>query len=279
MSDLEKITPPEAVYRFNGEDLELTEQRDYYVAMHNDVAQKQFFLEGKNAGKQGKPEATELEPIELDIMTFCQVCGISNDSKSTSYNYFKSVVEKLAGRVLWMYDRDNGTETTVRYIDRVIMKRGSGKVIIKLDELLCPYLINLAGNYFQFSIHNIIAMRSSYAIRLYKLLKSYYFRYYKIKFSLDTLKMYLDAGSYNKLSNFKARVLEPALQEINEYTDLKVSAEYEKTGKTVTHVIFTMQELQKPNNPGLLQEHWDRYQSVEAEIEKNKLPKAAPQKM
>lgn len=267
-------------------DLELAQARDYYVVQHNDLVQKQRYQLDRNGGlsltlteekilaymiSQIKPDAKTLEPLTFDIKTFCEVCGLPTSQGVNFYNQLKAVITKLAGRVLWLSDRESGEETTVRYIDRAIMHKGKGQVKIRLDEMLGPYLLNLAGNYFQFSYHNILAMKSKYGIQLYKLLKSYAYNYPRIKFSLEDLKEHLDAASYANFANFKKKVIGPALKDINTYSDLAVTVEYEKTGRAFTHVIFTMKSLEKPRTPEDAEEAQRRYSNAEREIDPDQL--------
>lgn len=257
---------------------EVALEREYYVVQHNDMVQKQRFTTGKNAGNsltvteekvlaflisKIKPDATSLEPIEMEIKTFCEVCGLGKGSTDNCYPHVKAAVEKLAGRVMWLYDDNTKSETTVRYIERVTMYKRSGKIRILFDPMLEPYLINLAGNYFQFSYHNILAMKSKYGIQLYKLLKSYYFRYPCLRISVEELKASLDATNYVKVSHVKEKVIEPALRDINTYSDLSVNIEYEKQGRTITHVVFSMNNLEHSRNEQHQREAQRRYYNAE----------------
>lgn len=273
-------------FSVSSHDLEIAQARDYYVVQHNDLVQKQRYTLDRNAGSslsateekvlaymisQIKPDATALEPITLDIKTFCDVCGLARGSTDNCYPFVKAAIEKLSGRVMWLSDKERGSETTVRYIDRAIMYKGSGKVQIRLDEMLGPYLLNLAGNYFQFSYHNILAMKSKYGIRLYKLLKSYYFMYPRVRFSIEDLKMNLDAATYGQFKHFKEKVLTPALRDINTYSDLVVTVEYIKTGRSFTHVVFSMKDLEKAKSPEAIEEAQRRYWNAEREIDPDQL--------
>lgn len=263
--------------------LEIYQARDYFVAVHNDMVQKQIFAPEKNAGNslttieekilsylfsQIKPDATDLEPITLDIKTFCEVCGISRGPTDNWYPFLKSAITRLARRMMWLQDRETGKESILRYIDDAIIEKKNGKVEIILSKKLAPFLLGLNGNYFQYSYHNILAMKSKYGIMLYKILKSYSFRYPNVKFNIDDLKISLDAttASYSNFNTFKKKVLEPALQDINTFSDIEVKADYIKTGRGYTHVIFTIKDLRKSNDPKVWHEASRRYANVEKEI-------------
>ena len=75
--------------------------------------------------------------------------------------------------------------------------------------------------------------------------------------------MSLDAVNYDKISHIKEKVLEPALRDINAYSDLRVDVEYEKTGRTISHVVFYMQNLEKAKDRDKAKEAYQRYINTE----------------
>lgn len=109
-----------------------------------------------------------------------------------------------------------------------------------------PFLLELAkqaemGEYYTgYSLQYILPMSSQYSPRLYELLKSYQKNNREWFFNIEELKRILDAQSYDRWPDFKRRILEPAVNEINEYSDLNVAYDTEKEGRKVTRVIFYM---------------------------------------
>lgn len=267
-------------------DFELSQERNYYVVQHNDLIQKSDYSLIDRAGKsltlseqkillyiisKIKPDAAALEPIVFDIQSFCDVLGIPSTGSGRNYQRLKNDILHLASRVMWLCDHQSGDEVTVRYIDKARIKPKVGKIELQLDEDLRPYLLNLANNYTQFNLHNVLRMKSQYGVRLYQLLRSYVFTGSAVRFALDDLKGNLDATQYANLKDFKSRVLTPALKDINTYSDLAVSVEYEKTGRTTTHVVFTLQDLEKPRSPEAAAEAQRRYTNVEREIDPDQM--------
>ena len=60
--------------------------------------------------------------------------------------------------------------------------------------------------------------------------------------------MGLDDGEYKAMNDFKKRVLDLAVNEINEKTDLTVSYTQEKRGRTITGFKFTVRTKDKPKD-------------------------------
>ncbi len=280
--DKSPIDEPMAI---TSHDVEIGEARDYAIVQHNDLIQNARYKLEKNSGtaltiteqkillyiiSKIKPNAKELEPVIFDIKTFCEVAGMKA-TDGDNYKLLKAAITKLLSRVMWLYDSEAGTESNVRYIDRVIMQRRNGRVTIRLDDMLRPYLLNLASNYTQFSLHNILCMKSKYGVMLYQLLKSYAFKGPRLKFNIEDLKCRLDCLTYANFTNFKQKVINPALKDINNYTDLQVSAEYVKTGRSFTDIIFTMRDLDKSPRLEDREEAQRRYSNVEREIDPNQM--------
>lgn len=83
-------------------------------------------------------------------------------------------------------------------------------------------------------------LNSKYSLALYELLKDYQNLWYII-FKVDELKktLWVDhMKGYKVFSEFRKRVLNPAVNEINEKTDLKVSYEWKKQGAEYIEIEF-----------------------------------------
>ena len=59
---------------------------------------------------------------------------------------------------------------------------------------------------------------------------------------------------YERLGNFKARVIDVAVSQINEHSDLAVRYEQRKTGRTVSHFKFVFEPKEKPPQPAQAEE-------------------------
>ena len=185
-----------------------------------------------------KPDDTEIKETEISIIDFCKVCGIDYTKNKATYSYVKSILKNLADKSNWI-EFEPDTETLVRWIDTLSIHKGSGSVKISLSRNLAPYLIGLRKQYTQIPLFNILPMKSKYGIRLYEILKSYANLGSK-RISIDELKKRLNAESYKDTSNFKKKVLFPALKDIEEYGDIKVSTIFIKTKNKITHIEFVI---------------------------------------
>jgi plasmid replication initiation protein len=116
---------------------------------------------------------------------------------------------------------------------------------IKLNSDMKPYLLNLRQNYTQYTLDNILSMKSIYGVRIFELLnekiklRTLPRKGMDIEMSLQYIRECCDCeNKYERFSQLKTRVIDRAVEEINRVTSYKVSYDYIKTGKAVTGINF-----------------------------------------
>jgi plasmid replication initiation protein len=228
------------------ERLELAEIRDYQVVKANDLIQRSRFQLSSQEQKivlylisKIKPGDKEFQKYSFEIQEFCKLCGIENPS-GVDYKYLKDTLQKLRDKSFWV-KQDNGGETLFAWIDGVTVSPRSGTVSIRLNENIKPYLLALQQKFTHYSLVYILGMRSQYAIRLYELLKSYEFRG-RWQVGIEELKELLSAENYKLFGDFKRRVLNTALREIKDLTDIGVNYEIIKKGRKFAEIEFTVKQ-------------------------------------
>ena len=264
-------------------DWKTDDMRHFVAVKHNDIIQKQKYTLQKGQGEslslleqkallfiisQIRPNEEELKEQIFDIKQFCDICGIN--TSGANYDILKSTITKLKSRVMWLYTEEK--ETTVSWIDKATIYKRSGKIKIRLDDDLKPYLLMLQRNYTRIPIYNIIKMKSKYGIALYELLQSYsYSMYNSRKFSIEELKQYLDCTNYESFTNFKTRVLLPALKDINTYSNISCKMELVKNGKQYESVIFHTKDLENSSSVADVEEKIRRSYNIEQELPENQM--------
>lgn len=251
----------------------IDKSREYQVVKSNDLVLKTRYDFTLNEQKTLAYICSLIKPIsqleqiktndgifvleyEFEILDYIRILGLEDNGKL--YNDIKSILKGLRDKSIWL-TLDDGTETTVGWLDKVWTNKRSGKVKIRLDEDLVPYLFDLRERYLSYGLYNILSMKSQYSIRVYEMLKAYYnlkvgqidrrSKLEKIKnpktiiwqISLDDLKRQLMVDgikSYKNFNLFKTKVLEIAQREINELTDLQITWEPERKGRKVIAITF-----------------------------------------
>jgi len=113
---------------------------------------------------------------------------------------------------------------------------------------MLPYLCELKGQFTRYKLEHIGKMTSLYAIRLYELLMQWKttgireieIAWLKNKFQIE--------DKYKSIKDLKKYVINPAVKDINNHSNYSVEWTQRKTGRRVTHLIFTFAEKQ-PKKP------------------------------
>lgn len=180
----------------------------------------------------------ELNMMEFSIKEFCQLLGIEH-AGGENYRILKETLRNLSNKTSDYIDFGE-YETIVRWIEKPIFEKGSGIVRLKLDDELKPFLLQVSGT-IQAKLKYYFDMDSKYSMRLYELLKSWD-GFPAYTYEVEELKLCIDArkDSYNSFGKFRQTVLDPAVKEINQVTDLLVSYTTKAKGRKITHVTFSI---------------------------------------
>ena len=177
---------------------------------------------------------------ELFTITSSEYADCFNIPKPNVTRELKQAVDKLWDREIIIKQENNDVFKT-RWISRqAIYENGNAEIRFAVDVI--PYLTTLMelGNFTKYKLENMGGLKSAYAIRLYELLKQYE-NLKTRKLTIDDLREILCLGDkYTAMRDFKKRVLDLAITEINTCTDLNVSYENIKTGRKVTGFLFTI---------------------------------------
>jgi plasmid replication initiation protein len=169
---------------------------------------------------------------------------------SNAYRDLKEASRTLFDREFILYDirPETGKDrvnrcrwvSTASYID------GDGVIQLQFSAAIVPYITRLEAEFTKYNLEKIAHMSSAYAIRLYELLIQWG-SIGQREIELEWLKKALMVDKeYDRLGNFKKRVLEVALSQINKFSDLTVSYTQRKTGRVVTHLIFIFSKKTYP---------------------------------
>lgn len=182
----------------------------------------------------------------LSVEDISKVCGLKYDDGGYYYKAIKDDIQELTRRV-WV-KMPNGKERTVSWIGDAEIEPYSGTISIKFHPAMEPFLFELQSNYTQYRLENVLAFKGKYTIRLYELLRSYMSQYSidagrtrEVSFKLEELREILDVQCYPKWSEFDRRVLQKAVNEINEYCD-EIHVDYEtyKIGRNISTLKFSI---------------------------------------
>lgn len=187
-----------------------------------------------------KPWDTDLQEYKFSVAEFAGVCGLDREIGGKTYTEIKAIIKGLRDKSMWL-ELEDGTETVVSWIQKARIEKKHQAIKIQLDPDLKPYLIDLQRCYTEYELIYALNFSSKYAIRLYELSKSIHGKKVgavEIKYNLADFRKKLGVlpDDYPMYSNLRQRVIEPAVREINESSDIEISVTPLKSGRKVVAV-------------------------------------------
>ena len=159
-------------------------------------------------------------------------------SQDNAYKQIQAAIKRIYDRSVKTEDKERITE--FRWVSSRTYFKKEGRFRIAMTDEVMPYLTQLKGQFTQYQLKHIAYFNSAHSIRIYELITQYR-SVGSREITVEKLKEWLQVEeSYSRWNNFKARVLDPAISEINEKSDLFVEYEPIKKGRKVTGIEFSI---------------------------------------
>ena len=176
-------------------------------------------------------------------------------TKNTAYEALQTACKNLFDR-RFTYQRlsKKGVLETVvsRWVQTAIYAENGGYIAIKFSDDVMPLITKLEKHFTSYELEQVKDLTSIYAIRLYEMLVQWRGNGKTPQIKLNELrnKLGILEGEYERIANFKAKVLDFAIKQINEHTDITATYEQHKAGRIITGFTFTFKEKSKPKAKG-----------------------------
>ena len=181
-----------------------------------------------------RPDAGTITKQTKFTVTVEEVAKIFyNDStKKNAFRDLEQASKRLSDRDV-MIALDNDKKLHTRFVSGVLYDPNGEQITLTFSEDILPYLTQLKANFTKYKLMEISELSSIHSIRLYELVICWIGQYqYSKIMDLDDFRYIMGvAGKYKQFGQLRERVIETAIQEVNESTNYKVSVEYHKRGK------------------------------------------------
>lgn len=163
--------------------------------------------------------------------------------KTTAYRSLKSACESLyESEFVWM-DKDAKGRDKInksRFVQRASYSEGGGYVEVMFGNDVIPLITRLSERYTEYELKQIKDLNSIYALRIFEILMQWLSVGKTPPISIENLRNRLgvEEHQYKTMGNFKSRVLDHAINEINEHTNIKATYEQHKEGRRITGFTF-----------------------------------------
>ncbi|GAA0809316.1 replication initiation protein RepM [Psychrobacter piscatorii] len=189
------------------------------------------------------------KPLRIDALRYAE---IFETTRQNGYKRMKEAEETLFNR-RFSYIDDDGKVIKSRWIQQVryLDDEGAIELVFTLAVVNGISRIDGAEDFFtSYLLEQTASMDSIYSVRLYELLVQWKAAKQTPMFELEKFRDQLgvEVNEYKAMCDFKKRVLQVAINEINEKSDIKISYEQVKKGRSIAGFKFKVLAKNKPKN-------------------------------
>lgn len=196
----------------------------------------------------------DLYPVSVNEL---QQLGVH---EKTAYRDLKDGINRLYERSINLTIDEKSIK--MRWVQEIQFLDCQGTIGIRFSKPILPFISNLSREFTKYALSDIAGINSGYGIRIYELLVQYK-SIGKREISVESMRTMLELGKkYPLFADFKKRVIDTAIEQINEYSPLHVTYEQKKTGRKITHIQFSFREKAKH----IKNKEKDFYKLTEAQV-------------
>lgn len=194
-------------------------------------------------------------PVTITAETFAK--QFPSIEKGSVYGQLKDAMNALYARSVTIHDIDPLTALPrvkeTRWLSEKAYIDGAGHIQVVFTPAVIQHITRLESEFTSYQLEKVGHMTSAYAIRIYEMLAQYKTmgsRELNLKWLRDALQ--IAPHEYKLTGDFKKWVLDAAVKQINDHSDLKVSYEPKKTGRAISDFVFKIKDKNaqvKPKRP------------------------------
>lgn len=191
------------------------------------------------------------KPIKVTAQSYIETFGVS---RQTAYEVLKDACKTLFSRQFsYQEPRTKGTLLkTTRWVSDIAYNNETATVEFTFAPAVLPLVTRLEAHLTSYELQQIADLKSGYAVRLYELLISWRAKGKTPIIKLEELRNKLGVGEdeYLRMDNFKRIVLNPAIEQVSEHTDIKAVYEQHKKGRVIEGFSFAFKTKKKATDKG-----------------------------
>lgn len=164
-----------------------------------------------------------------------------NIGKKHAEERLQEAIDKLAER--WIHIYKDNEKRRIRWIqEEAKYFNGEGKVEVVFSDSIMPYLTQLKGQFTSITLKNISPLKSNYSIRIYELLIQFK-NIGSRTITVQKLRNMLEVeDKYQTFKSLNQWVIQPSIKELNEKSNLQISIQTIKNGRSIKSLQFNFKE-------------------------------------
>jgi plasmid replication initiation protein len=173
----------------------------------------------------------------VEAAPFRETFGLAQEKV---YEEMRDAAKRLFERKVTITDAQNGQVTLLRWVSMIRYENRKGRVVLNFAPEMLPFISDLKDRFTSYPLEAVAKLSSTFAVRLFELLAQYA-RLGRRQMSVEQLRRWLDCvDSFRRFSEFERWVIAPAVQQLNERTDLRIRYDKASSGRHVTHLEFVI---------------------------------------
>ncbi|MGR6504334.1 replication initiation protein [Shewanella sp. Koi 1] len=188
----------------------------------------------------GKVDSRGNAPKEMTLtaLEFSELMGI--DIKNAHRELYKAS-DTLFDAVIVL--RDEQEEVKLRWIQKGVKKlKGQGAITITWTDEVLKYISSLQSRFTTYKLRHIANLQSAHSIRLYELLMKFNATGERVIYVDDFRSALGISDKYPQFRDLNKWVIKPAVDELNQRSDLTINYETIKKGRTVAALSFEFKQ-------------------------------------
>lgn len=177
--------------------------------------------------------------LKIKASDYVKHFNANNAKTGTAYRALKSAADELLGATFkWKSKDENGNQeiNISPFVQRITYVEGAAYIKIMFSADIIPLITRLEAQYTEYDLIQISDLKSSYSLRIFEMCMQWIGNKNPPPIKLEDFRelLGLSGDKYSTMSDFKKRVLNPSLKEINLKTNIEASYRQEKEGVKIT---------------------------------------------
>ena len=184
------------------------------------------------------------DPLEVHAESYVNQFNVA---RQTAYQALKDACKDLFARQFSYQEvnkRGNIENVLSRWVSEIRYIDDEATVKLIFAPAIVPLITRLEEQFTKYELQQISDLSSAYAVRLYELLIAWRSTGQTPVIELAEFRQKIGVldDEYTRMGNFKDRVLNLAIAQVNEHTDINVKCEQHKKGRNISGFSFTFKQ-------------------------------------
>ena len=180
-----------------------------------------------------------LDPSLKFTLTVENIADLVGVERNNAYAELREASDRLYQReIIFLQPSKRVSERRVRWVSQIDYIPNEGTIELFFTPSIVKLLSEITRDFTQYKLENVLKFKSSYSVRLYELLCRWGGKNKQV--DLDWLRECLQIeDKYSRWDHFKDWVIEPAVRDINKFSNLNVTWVSVKQGRKITAIKFS----------------------------------------